>query len=296
MLRAIDARGSFASAAKALGLVPSALTYRIRQLEDSLDVLLFDRSARKACLTGAGRELLTHGSRIMDDLEAVAHRVKRVATGWESQLTIAVDSLLSQSIVHELCTPFFALSPPTALKLRSETLTGTWESLVYGESDIALGVVVDQSTTPGIKSKPLGEVPFVFAVAPHHPLASMPEPLRDEHIQAHRAVAVADSAKRGTTMTTGLLRGQPVLTVANMQAKLDAHLRGLGCGFLPEPLALSYAARGQLVIKRTERSPRIARVAYAWRDSGKASQGKALAWWLNQLASPKTRQALLGIT
>ena len=27
-----------------LGLVPSALTYRVRQLEDALDVLLFDRS------------------------------------------------------------------------------------------------------------------------------------------------------------------------------------------------------------------------------------------------------------
>ena len=44
-----------------LGVVPSALTYRVRQIEDALDVLLFDRSSRQARLTEAGTELLREG-------------------------------------------------------------------------------------------------------------------------------------------------------------------------------------------------------------------------------------------
>jgi hypothetical protein len=48
MLQVIAEAGSFAAAARHLGLVPSALTYRVRQIEDALDVLLFDRSARQA--------------------------------------------------------------------------------------------------------------------------------------------------------------------------------------------------------------------------------------------------------
>ena len=48
MLQVIAEAGSFAAAARQLGLVPSALTYRVRQIEDALDVLLFDRSARQA--------------------------------------------------------------------------------------------------------------------------------------------------------------------------------------------------------------------------------------------------------
>ena len=40
MLQTIERQGSFAGAARALDLVPSALTYRVRQLEDALDVLL----------------------------------------------------------------------------------------------------------------------------------------------------------------------------------------------------------------------------------------------------------------
>ena len=57
MLQTIGSTGSFAAAARALGLVPSALTYRVRQIEDALDVLLFDRSSRQARMTEAGAAL-----------------------------------------------------------------------------------------------------------------------------------------------------------------------------------------------------------------------------------------------
>ena len=54
ILGAIARAGSFAGAARELGLVPSALTYRVRQIEEALDVLLFDRSRRQARPTPAG--------------------------------------------------------------------------------------------------------------------------------------------------------------------------------------------------------------------------------------------------
>ena len=98
MLQTIERRGSFAAAARKLDLVPSALTYRVRQLEDALDVLLFDRSSRQARPTAAGHELLREAERLLSDLDAVANRVRRVATGWEAVLTVAVDSVVSRTI------------------------------------------------------------------------------------------------------------------------------------------------------------------------------------------------------
>ncbi len=294
MLRTVAEQGSLAGAARTLGLVPSALTYRVRQIEDALDVLLFDRSARKAVLTDAGRELVSEGNRILADLEAVAYRVKRVATGWEPRLTIALDGLISQGTVFELTEAFFALNPPTQLKLQSETLSGTLEILLSGQADLALGVVVDHTGASGLQSNTLGEVPFVFAVAPHHPLAALPEPLTDTLIAQHRAVAVADSTRSGRGVSLGLLAGQRVLTVSDMQGKLEAQLRGLGCGFVPQCLAQPYIEAGHLVPKRTERATRVPKVSYAWRAGArKAPVGKALAWWLAQLDSPTTRHALL---
>ncbi len=96
LIEAVARLGSMAAAARELGMVPSALTYRIRQIEDALDVLLFDRSARRAQLTPAGAELLRAGRYLLEELDAVARRVKRVATGWEPELTIAADAVIAR--------------------------------------------------------------------------------------------------------------------------------------------------------------------------------------------------------
>src|ERR1043165_2749507 len=103
MMDAIARSGSFAAAARELGKVPSALTYNVRQLEDALDVLLFARRSRQATLTAAGQELLDEGRRLLEQIDAVANRVKRVACGWETQLTIASDGAISRVTVFELC-------------------------------------------------------------------------------------------------------------------------------------------------------------------------------------------------
>jgi DNA-binding transcriptional LysR family regulator len=78
-----------------------------------------------------------------------------------------------------------------------------------------------------------------------------------------------------------------------MHAKLDAQLRGLGGGFVPESMARAYVEAGRLVVKQVDRPGRVVRVSYAWRGTAKSGQGRALQWWLQQLESPTTRTALL---
>jgi DNA-binding transcriptional LysR family regulator len=293
MLQRIAETGSFAAAARAGNMVPSALTYRVRVIEDALDVLLFDRSSRQARLTEAGAELLREGERLLADIDAVANRVKRVATGWEPQLTIAVDSIINRATLMEMSEAFFALNPPTRLKLRTETLSGTLDALTSGQADLALGVVLDASTRPGLQQEAMGMVRFVFAVAPNHPLANAPEPLTDDMIRRHRAVVLADSTARGSGLTINVLAGQDAFTVTDMSAKVDAQLRGIGVGFLPGCAAQPYIETGRLVAKRVDRPDHEVRFCYAWRKGESSGQGRALQWWLEQLQKPVSREALL---
>ncbi len=313
MMDTIARTGSFAAAARELGKVPSALTYSVRQLEDALDVLLFDRSSRQAQLTAAGRELLFEGRRLLQEMDAVANRVRRVASGWETQLSISVEDILSMPTVFELVQAFCEVrdglgstststssseaGPATRLRLRTDVLAGTWEALVSGQADLAIGVSDEHPNPGGIELRPLGEVPFVYCMAPHHALAQVEGVLNDAQLVHHRAVAVADTAQRTTPMTVNLLPGQDVLTVPSMRAKLEALLRNLGCGYVPEPLARPHLAAGHLVSRPTARGPFGARLHYAWRaergDPGAMGLGRALQWWLQQLESPTTRRALL---
>lgn len=307
MMDAIARTGSFAAAARALGRVPSALTYQVRQLEHALDALLFDRRSRRARLTAAGEELLQEGRRLLAELDAVTNRVHRVASGWESQLTIAYETLISRATLLELVDAFYAVlphsassrgrsdaRPATRLRLRSEVLAGTWEALTHGMADLVIGAPAGAGAPVGVQIEPLGEVSFVFAVAPSHPLARKSGPVGDAELSRHRAVAIADSATRLSSITVNLLPGQDVLTVPDLRTKLDAQLRGLGCGYLPAPLARPLIDAGHLVAVRVQRISPRAHLCYAWRGaSRRAGTGLALKWWLERLKSPATRRALL---
>jgi DNA-binding transcriptional LysR family regulator len=252
----------------------------------------------------------------------VANRVKRVATGWETQLVIAIDDVISRATILELCEAFYAsvlprrgpdavarmhrpgggsMAPPTRLRIRTEVLAGTWEALTSGQADLAIGVGIGHELPSGVAMKDLGTMAFVFAVAPHHPLAAATAPIGDAELVRHRAVAVADSAHRLAPITLSLLPGQDVLTVSDMQAKIDAQLRGLGCGFVPEPATRDHVAAGRLVVKAVERQRAAARLGYAWRQpvTGRGSAarkppaGLALRWWLDRLETAATRRGLL---
>jgi DNA-binding transcriptional LysR family regulator len=188
--------------------------------------------------------------------------------------------------------------PGTRVRLRTEVLNGTWEALLSGQADLAIGVKGDTPPAAGIEIRPLGEIEFVFAIAPHHPLAAYDGPIPDTELLHHRAVAVADTAQRLAPLTHNLLPGQEVFTVATVQAKIEAQLRCLGCGFVPEPVAREHIRAGHLVVKPVQRALSKAAFGYAWRAAQagvakKAPQGLALQWWLQQLDSPATRRALL---
>lgn len=296
MMDSIARSGSFAAAAREMGKVPSALTYSVRQLEDALDVLLFDRSSRQAVLTAAGQELLTEGRRLLQEMDAVANRVKRVATGWESELTIAFDDAIARRALFDLMEAFYQQAedgkpPPTRLKLRTEVLSGTWEALISGQADLAIGTSA-QPPGSSVVCEVLGPMEMVFCVAPHHALADFEGTLTSAQIARHRIVAVADTARSLAPVTVGVVPGQEVLTVPSMAIKLEALLRGLGVGSLPTPMVRRHVDAGRLVMKQTFQGKRVSPMHYAWRNTGHPP-AKALSWWLRQLQSETTRRALL---
>ena len=293
-LDAIDRRGSFARAAAELGRVPSALTYLVRKLETDLDVLLFDRGGHRAKLTAAGEEVLREGRHLLFAAAELQRRVRRVGNGWEAELRIAADTVIRLPALIDLIVEFDRQAAGTRIRVLSEVLSGTWEALVSGRADLALGTSTATPGGPrmvsGFQSLPMGEVPFVFAVAPGHPLADLPEPLAPETVRRHRAVAVGDTARDLPAMTLGLLGGQDVMTVPTMASKVAAQAAGLGCGHVPLGDAQPFVDRGHLVVKRLAEARAPVPLWYAWST---AARGRAMQWFQERLQDERLRAALL---
>ena len=289
IIDAIDRKGSFAAAAESLFRVPSALTYSIKKLEEDLGVTLFDRSGHRATLTAAGAELLKEGRQLLNATLALESRVKRIATGIETDINIAISDLFSMSPIFHVLTDFYAQSFGTRIKLSREVFGGSWDALLSGRADISIGAPGDVPSGGGYATKLLGHLNFVFAVALHHPLAQLPEPLNNQDIIQHRAVAAADSSLHLAPRTSGILSGQDVLTVPDMHAKISAQIAGLGVGFIPKQLALQY--QDKLIIKEVAEAKPIGPTFLAWRNDKEI--GKAQQWLIKQLTQLSLEELLV---
>lgn len=283
VIDAIDRKGSFAAAAESLYRVPSALTYTIRKLEEDLDLALFDRSGHRATLTAAGAELLKEGRYLLDAAQALECRVRRVATGVETDITIAVSDLFDFQPMLNILHHFYQQGFGTRVKLLREVFGGSWDALQTGRAEISLGAPGDPPSGGGYVTHMLGQLDFVFAVAPHHPLASLPEPLSSTDIVQYRVVAAADSSRNLPPRTSGILSGQDVLTVPDMHTKLQAHISGIAVGYLPRAMAEQAADLGKLFIKQVAEPKPSGPCFIAWRQQRPGETGKAMQWLLKQL-------------
>lgn len=285
-LDAIDRKGSFAAAAEALYKVPSALSYTIAKLESDLGVALFDRSKQRAQLTPAGQLLLEQGRTLLHAANQLQNAVKQLDTGWETHLVIAKDTIVPNAPLLDVIAQFLQLGKITQIQVKEEVMAGGWEALQTGRADITVGLTGDLPKGQ-FNVVPLGEMEFVFAVAPHHQLAALNRIVTAEDVQQFTAIIVADSAIDAPKRSSGLFDTRQRVIVSNMQAKIDAQKQGLGIGFLPRHLVTEELARGELIAKACSIPRDKAPVYLAWQ---KHSQGQALSWFSQNLTAVKWQQ------
>ena len=289
ILDAIDRLGSFAAAGNELYKVPSTISYTVSKLEQDLGVKVFERLGPKVAITKAGSELLKEGRHLLKAASDLEHRVRRVASGWETELTIGMDSVFTPtSLIHDV-TEFCNAADLTRLKFSQETLSGTWEALLDRRVDLLVGAAGEGPSGGGYHSHLIGYMDFVFVVSPNHPLANITSPLSKADLSQHLAITVSDSVRKMQPRTVGLLFGQNTLAVSNMRAKYEYQLAGMGFGFLPEPMARQAIASGLLVIKEVEEPRKPEPVYLAWRTE---EVGAGLAWWIDKMKSPSLLERL----
>ncbi len=278
-LDAIDQRGSFAAAAQALHKVPSALTYTIQKVELDLGIELFDRSGHRAVLTRAGKLILDEGRLILRDLDSLANSASKIASGWEPELTICVDTLFDPIHLFELIRRFNADHPYIKINLTQGSLSGTWEPLLNHSADLIISLSNSDPKLEGYDKRIIGKIQTQFMVNRDHPLLKNKDKLDEELIDKYPIIVVPDSSQILKRMTVGWTRQNKVITVPNMTEKILAQKAGLGVGHLPNHRVQAELETGELVALdlNTQRDNAL----IAWR---KGTAGPGLQWILDHIS------------
>jgi DNA-binding transcriptional LysR family regulator len=233
VLDAKDRKGSFAAAGNELFRVPSAISYTVQKLEQDLDVVLFRKEGRKAVLTQAGQVLLEQGREILEATERLAVAAKKSHSGFEPVFNIAIDSILSFGFIYPLINEFHKLLPDIEINIYEEVLGGAQEAINSNRADLVIGTGTETTPSSGIKYHKIGEIEWLFAVAPGHELTNAPLPLSQQLIEQHRFIVVRDSARNQAPQSRRVFSKRPVLSVPSITEKINAQFLGLGVGFLP---------------------------------------------------------------
>ncbi|MBS7780645.1 LysR family transcriptional regulator [Acidovorax sp. CCYZU-2555] len=279
---AIARHGSFAAAAERLYKVPSTISYAVSKLEDQLGLALFVRNGPRVALTPAGQEMLKEGRWLLAAARQLESRMRQISTGFEAEIRLVHDSLIPTSAFNPDICAFEDMNCGTRLRIGSEALTGTWETLREGRADLIIAAG-EGPPGGGYKAVAVGSLEFAFCVTPTHPLARLQRPLVRDDLLEHTAIVVGDGARSSADRTVGLLMGQRRITVPSMQAKIAAQTAGLGHGYLPRACVRADLEQGVLVELQVEQPRPPETFWLAWSTE---RMGEALKWWIQRLDRP----------
>lgn len=145
--------GSFTRAAKHLHLSQPALTVQIRQLEEAMEVRLFDRSTRVVMLTPIGRELAPTLGRVLHEIDAVMVNTKELASHIKGTVTIGALPSISTKLIPTTIAEFQKQYPGIVVRLRDVPAQRVVK--LVKEEEINFGIGTMKMSDPDIQFTPL---------------------------------------------------------------------------------------------------------------------------------------------
>ncbi|WP_421849626.1 LysR substrate-binding domain-containing protein [Oricola sp.] len=159
----------FGRAAERLGIAQPPLSRQIKQIEDELGVLLFNRGRSQVTLTQAGEKLLERGQQITAMLEEAQLEARRIGQGAEGRLRIGFVGSSTYGVLPNILKSYRRHHPGVALGLFPMNNAGLRSALIRREIDVA--IARPKLDDAEIVSRQLVEERLVVALSDTHPLA-----------------------------------------------------------------------------------------------------------------------------
>jgi DNA-binding transcriptional LysR family regulator len=168
-LHAIWAQGSFGRAAAELGVVPSALTETVRQFEEAVGSVLFDRGTRPPMPTPIALTFLQETAPLLDGLDRAILRLRSGSGPGAGALAIGCTPSAISDLVAPALARFRAVHPLVRIRVYDDIAEYLARLVAEGELDLAIAGRALHS--PDLRQTEIMRDPFGLACSASHPLA-----------------------------------------------------------------------------------------------------------------------------
>jgi DNA-binding transcriptional LysR family regulator len=208
-LTALAKERHFARAAAACNVTQPTLSAGIKQLEESLGVLLVDRGQRFVGLTPEGQRTLAWAQRVLADFGGLRQELSEMREGLTGLLRIGAIPV-TLPIIALLTTPFAHAHEHTRIAVTSQTSIDIQRGI--DEFILDVGVTyLDNEPLSRVRTLPLYEERYLLLTGSDSPLA------------AHRQVSWADAATLPLCLLTPDMQNRRILDLHFHQAGAEVH-------------------------------------------------------------------------
>jgi DNA-binding transcriptional LysR family regulator len=254
---------SFRAAANQLGVTPSALSHRMRQLEQRIGARLLHRTTRSVSPTEAGRKLFEQLRPAMDQIDLALNAVKTNQEKPTGRLALYIHPMIAQIVMAPVWRKFLTAYPDVQLEIAGsdaavDIVAKGYDAGISPREFVALDMTTVR-VTPPLKLAVVGS-PEYFA---RNPPPKTPADLRKHNCIQLRLPHTGKifnwmlSSKSVVNLTkeTKTVAVSGNLIVEDINLAMRAAIDGLGITFTLETLAEFYIKDGHLVRVLEEWSP-----------------------------------------
>lgn len=238
--------GSFTKAAQQLGYSQSTISFQIKQLEEELDCLLFERINHTITLTERGRELVSYAHQVRALTDQFKENLEQEEL--KGHIHIVTPDSVCDDMINKNYIDFHNIYPHISVKFTTADTSGMFDMLDHNEADLVITldshsynkdyvIAKEQHVSMNFVANPKSKYAGVKDLSIHDIIN---EPfILTEYGQGYRKVFDKELAKKSLEIT-------PVLEIGRTDIITSLITKGNMISFLPDFVTEKMVKEGKL--------------------------------------------------
>ena len=227
--------GSITKAAAELGVTQSAISLLIRQIEDSFQLKLFDRTTRALHPTAACREAIPAAERILSGARGLSEHLRNLVEVRTGRITVAVSAGVASALLPRILAQFRSRYPEIKIDLFDVAPDELLRFVLEGHAEFGIGSIEDdggsEARVETLMQSPLSAIGKKDGRFERHRRLSWDDIAASDLIAMRRGTRIRSQIDEALAQTGRELK--PALEVSLITTALALTAEGAGISILP---------------------------------------------------------------
>lgn len=277
VIAALSDLGLVARVSDALNVSQPAVSKQIAELERIVGVPVVTRDRNRLYLTAIGTRLAEHAKQVLGQVDRAAFDIEAMASGVSGSLSIGVVSSVAPILLPGTLSLFKGSAPHANVSVFEGHFVSLFPELESGALDVVIARIWQPRELPGIEQMSLYSEPLVVVAGRTHPMARAKSLGWADVASSQWILPQANSVARQAVDALFAEHGltSPTNTIASLSLALNLEiLRAMpALCLLPQRLAQSHAARGDVVALPLDTRGLLSEARCFWRTDQIATNG-----------------------